>query len=125
MIKQVLLLNGLAAAMVPLHHASAYGLRVMFFWTSRCRPEDLERCAPLDVLSAQALLIIRQLDVFAVPAFLFVSGFYVALTGAGSSPSKNWRMVLPRVKYLGIPFVIWMPMHFVVIERLPRSIDEV
>jgi hypothetical protein len=125
MIKQVLLLNGLAAAMIPLHHASAYGLRVMFFWTSRCRPEDLESCSTLDVLSAQVLLIVRQFDAFAVPAFLFVSGFYIALAGAGSGSSALWSTILARVKFLAIPFVVWTTIYFVVIERLPRSIDDI
>ena len=64
--------------MVPLHHSTAYGLQAMFEWTNRYRDVAVPNFDQLGTLPYYVLMFARQFDAFGVPAFLFVSGFFIA-----------------------------------------------
>jgi surface polysaccharide O-acyltransferase-like enzyme len=70
-------------------------------------------------------MAIRQLVTFAVPAFLFISGYFIAFMARGESSKVTWGMVLPRIKVLAIPFVIWTTIRYLLLRRFPTSLDEV
>jgi len=122
MTKRLLLLNGLAVLMVPLHHATAFGLQAMFDWTYRYRPVSVPNYDQLGSLSYIITMAIRQLDGFAIPAFLFVSGFFLAFLARGKELTLS--TVTPRIKVLILPLAIWLVLRFLVLRRPPDSIYE-
>lgn len=122
MTKRLLLLNGLAVLMVPLHHATAFGLQAMFDWTYRYRPVSVPNYDQLGSLSYIITMAIRQLDGFAIPAFLFVSGFFLAFLARGKELTLG--TVTPRIKVLVAPLFIWLIIRFTVLRRPPDSIYE-
>jgi len=125
MTRRLLLLNGLAALMVPLHHSTAYGLQAMFEWTNRYRDVAVPNFDQLGTLPYYVLMLARQFDAFGVPAFLFVSGFFIAFMARGESRRVSLNDVLPRIKVLLVPFFVWTTIRYILLRRVPASIDEV
>jgi len=125
MYRRLLLLNGLAILAVVLYHASGWGFVAMFWWTDRYLSVSVPNFDQLGSPTYYALRVIEQLIAFAVPAFLFVSGFFAAfanrrqrsagaatksaLTEAGVDKRRTigWTLVWARIKALGIPFLMW------------------
>lgn len=122
MARRLLLLNGLAAACLPLFHAVVYGFQAMFLWTDRYRPVAVPNYDELGSLTYYVMLTIRQLSGFSIPAFLFVSGFFIAFLASGSGSQLNKEAIFKRIKVLIIPFVVWTAIHFILLMRLPDSI---
>ena len=124
MIRRLLTLNGLAVLGVAINHATGYGFRAMFDMLRRSAIQtgpDLSRAGSLAFYST---VFFQQLIFYTLPAFLFVSGFYLAFT-AGKKPGISWDGVLPRIKTLLIPFLLWSLFFFVVlVQRLPSSLDD-
>lgn len=79
----------------------------MFWWTHRYRPVSSPNFDQLGTLPYYGLLVVKQLTVFSVPAFLFVSGFFVAYAARGSQSTLNWKMVRRRITNLFVPYIIW------------------
>ena len=65
-------------------------------------------------VGANLLLAIRQLTLFAVPAFLFSSGFFVAFAARGNRSTFTWKMVRTRLVDLLIPYFVWSVTWFIV-----------
>lgn len=126
MIRRLLLLNGLAALAVPIHHASGYGFSAMFEWTDRYQQVTVPNYDQIGTLSYYIIILIQQLDYFALPAFMFVSGFFAAFAAVGSEPKLKWSIVKSRVINLLVPFAIWTIVFFILFtRRLPGSVDEI
>jgi membrane-bound acyltransferase YfiQ involved in biofilm formation len=125
MTKRLLLLNGLAALMVPIHHATAYGLQAMFDWTNRYRLVAVPNYDQMGSLPYNLIMITRQLDAFAIPAFFFVSGFFVAFMAKGEQRKLTWETVTPRIKVLLIPFIFWTAVRFTLLKRLPTGLPDI
>ena len=125
MFRRLLLLNGLAASAVPIHHAAAYGLLAMFQWTDRYQPVTVPDFSQLGSPPYFVLITIRQLVTFAVPVFLFVSGFYMAFLGKSQRTPLNWSVLSKRMQILAIPFLIWTAVRYVLLRRPPSSINDV
>jgi membrane-bound acyltransferase YfiQ involved in biofilm formation len=123
--RRLILLNGLAALMVPLHHAAAYGLQAMFLWTDRYRAVAVPNYDQLGTLPYYAIMVSRELHSFAVPAFLFVSGFFLAIMSKGSASRVNRNIVSQRIMALLPPFLLWTLFRFVLIGQIPSSIGDV
>jgi fucose 4-O-acetylase-like acetyltransferase len=70
-------------------------------------------------------MIIRQIVAFAVPGFLFISGYFVAFLARGKEGKVTLSMVMPRIKILIPPFIIWTIIRYVLLRRLPTSVDEI
>ena len=105
--RRLLLLGGLAILAVVCNHAAQWGTISMFWWTDRYLPTLLPIDYQMNTLSYFALSVIRKLAVFSVPAFLFISGYFVAYAARGTSASLNWRTVKARLGYLLLPYLIW------------------
>jgi probable poly-beta-1,6-N-acetyl-D-glucosamine export protein len=125
LIRRLLFLHGIAILMVPLHHASAYGLQAMYLWTDRYRDVTVPNFDMIGTMPYLITTVIRQLDTFAVPAFFFISGFYITFLGRSENSKFSLKAVLPRIKVLIIPFVLWTILRFVLIMRPPTSLDEI
>ena len=122
MARRLLLLNGLAAACLPLFHAVVYGFQAMFLWTDRYRLVTVPNYDELGSFTYYVMLTIRQLSGFSIPAFLFVSGFFIAFLASGSESQLNKGAIFKRIKVLIIPFLVWTTIHFILLMRLPDSV---
>jgi membrane-bound acyltransferase YfiQ involved in biofilm formation len=122
MTRRLLLLNGIAAIMVVLNHSSSYGLSAMIFWANRYLPVSVPYFDFIGTLPYYILFMIHQLAEFAIPAFLFVSGFFVAFTSRIEKIPFGWRSVIPRIKKLILPFFFWSIVTMVMLQQFPPNI---
>lgn len=127
MTKRLLYLNGLAILMIPLEHASAYGMQNLFFffWTALHPGVDVPNFSLLGSLPFHVFTVLRQFSAFSVPSFLFISGFFISFLARGKESKVTLSQVLPRIKVLLYPFVIWTVLRFVLIRQWPSSLDAI
>lgn len=107
MTKRLLLLNGIAALLVVLNHTAYYGFIAMFNWADRYREVAVPNYDQVGSVSYYFLFIAHQVAEMAIPAFLFVSGFFIAFAARASRSGLTWEMVWSRSKKLIPPFLIW------------------
>jgi surface polysaccharide O-acyltransferase-like enzyme len=125
MSRKLLILNGLAAIAIAVHHAAAYGLQAMFQWTDRYRSVTVPNYDMIGSPAFHVTMLIRVLVFFAVPAFFFVSGYFVGIMARGSGTPLKWTTAVPRIKVLAIPFVLWTVVRYVLLGSVPTSLDEI
>jgi len=114
MTKRLFLLGGLAILAVVLSHAAAYTQTALFLWADKYLPVSVPNWGALDSVSHYGLLVLRSTCAFAVPAFLFISGFFSAYAVRGNQPtSHQWKAVFRRVLGLVIPYLFWSIVIFV------------
>ena len=89
----------------------------MFWWTDRYRPVAVPNYDLFGSPAYYAVAAIQQLALFSVPAFLFVSGFFVAYAARGQGNDLSWKIVRTRITGLLWPYFIWM-MVYLVVEAL-------
>lgn len=106
MARRLLLLNGISALGAVIYHASGWGYTSLFWWTDRYAPVAVPDFSQMGGVSYYALRIAEQLIVFAVPAFLFVSGYFVAFA-SGRNPAMGWPLISGRLKTLLPPYIFW------------------
>lgn len=125
MTKRLLPLNGLAALMVVLNHSAFYGLYALFFWTDRYRQVSVPNFDQFGSPAYYALFFIHELAEFAIPAFLFVSGFFIAFAARTEQGELKWEFILSRIKRLILPFLLWSVIIAVLLQRLPPTFRQV
>lgn len=107
MFRRVCVLLGLSILSVVITHGSAFGLWALYAWTDRYKillPPDFN---PFQTPQWFALIFIKQIFSFCVPAFFFVSGFFIAYTVDKESRVIKSGIVKRRVFSLLIPYIIW------------------
>lgn len=125
MVRRLLLLNGIAVIGVAINHASGYGFRAMFLWADRYLSVSVPDYSQAGSLAFYGIVLVQQLIYFTLPAFLFVSGFFVAFSAGRENPHLKWSIVLARIKTLGIPLIIWIGIIFTFfLRRLPSSLND-
>ncbi|MCC6190120.1 MAG: acyltransferase [Anaerolineales bacterium] len=107
MARRLLLLNGLAIVGVVLNHSAAWVFIAMFWWTDRYRLVTVPDFDKIGSLAYYSLRIVEQVIAFSVPAFLFVSGFFVAFAAARSQSEVRWRVTWSRIGTLLVPYLVW------------------
>jgi len=107
MVKKLLYLNGLAALGAVLYHASGWGFIAMFWWTDRYRPVSVPNFDQMNSLSYFSLRFVEQFIIFAIPAFIFVSGYFLAFATGRSRNTVGWDVIFNRVKKFLIPYILW------------------
>ncbi len=105
--KKLLSINGISIAAVILYHAAGWVFIAMFWWTDRYRNVTVPNFDLLGSPEYYLLRFIEQLVIFAIPAFLFVSGYFIAFSTAKDQPAPSWQTIFSRIKSLLIPFLIW------------------
>jgi probable poly-beta-1,6-N-acetyl-D-glucosamine export protein len=105
--KRLLYLNGIAIFAVILFHATGWGMTAMFSWTHRYLAITGPDFDPTNSAAYFVLRFFEQLVVFSIPAFLFVSGFFIAFLNGRKDGTLAWKTVISRVKYLVIPYLLW------------------
>src|SRR3990172_1721085 len=107
MARRLLLLSGVAILSVILFHGAGWGLTGLLAWSPRVVAGGIGLAEARGTPAYLVFRLLEQAAVFAVPAFLFVSGFFVvfATPKAGSAPA--WNVILKRVSWLLIPYLLW------------------
>ncbi len=118
MIRRLLYLNGLATISAVLFHATGWGYTAMFWWTDRYRPVTVPNFDQLGGMTYFSIRAIEQLVIVAIPAFLFVSGFFIAFATGRTKRTIGWNVVGTRIKNLAIPYVVWSIIVFVMLFAL-------
>jgi len=113
MIRRLLLLNGLAVLGVVINHTTGWSFTAMFWWSHRYLPVESPNFEQMGGVVYYALLLAQQLIMFAVPSFLFVSGFFIAFSTKRSESTVSWKIVGSRIWLLLVPYVLWSLLFFV------------
>ena len=104
----MLLLNGLAILAVVSNHAAHTGPLTMFWWTFRYIPGSVvPNYDQFGSVTYYALIAVIKLSSFAVPAFLFVSGYFVSVVSRGHQATVSWKWVRAAILHLLVPYLIW------------------
>jgi len=101
---RLLILNGLAVLAVILNHSSIFTFWANTGFEGTITPQVLER---VGILAYSSLRVILQTITFAIPTFLFVSGYFIAFAIGRIEANRQWRIIFARIKNLFIPFLIW------------------
>lgn len=123
MIKRLLWLNGLGVLGAVINHASGWGFTALFWWTDRYWGGSVPNFSQLGSASYYGLRVMEQVIMFSIPAFLFVSGFFIAFATGRNRETVAWSVVGNRVKNLLIPYLIWSVVIFAMNAAL-RWIDD-
>lgn len=114
--RKLAFLTGLAIIAVVLNHATRWGLILQFGWQGQLSPRAIiPDQSQASGLSYYSLVAIQQLCYFGVPAFLFISGFFIAYTAQGTNNGRvSWKVVRTRIYKLFWPYIIWSVAVFIV-----------
>jgi probable poly-beta-1,6-N-acetyl-D-glucosamine export protein len=111
--RRLFLLNGLAIIAVIFNHAAGWGYTAMIWWADRYLPVTVPYHGFDNSLSYYVLLLFKELTVFAVPAFLFVSGAFLTYAARTAHGTIGWKVVRARLMTLIPPYLIWSIAIFV------------
>jgi len=112
-LKNLSILNGLAIIAVIFNHTAYWAETAMFYWTDRYKGVSIPNYDQINSISYFVTTLIHQATYFAVPAFLFVSGYFITITNRGHQSTISWKIVSTRLKSLLIPYLIWTTIIFV------------
>ncbi len=112
MTRRVFLLMGIAILVVVLSHAAGWGQIAMVNWADRYRSVTVPNFDAVGSLDWDIIVFVRQAVVWAVPAFLFCSAFFVAYAARGSSGVYSWKIARARFVDLLVPYLIWSLVWF-------------
>lgn len=107
MARRLLFLNGLATFGLVLNHASSWVFTAMFWWAHRYRDVPVPNFDAIGSPSYWVLRLVEQLIAFTVPAFLFVSGYFIAFATGREPLVARWAGVGRRLGTLLIPYLVW------------------
>lgn len=110
--KTLPLLGGISILAVVLHHATNWGLIAMIWWPHRYRDVLSPNYDQIGTPQYVSLVAINQLMMFAIPAFLFISGLFVTYAAQGPKPTLSWKVIKNRVTGLFWPYLIWSMVVF-------------
>ena len=113
MVRRLLYLNGLAVLGVVLNHAIAWSYIALFWWAHRYRPVASPNFDQMGSLAYYILRAIEQAITFSIPAFLFVSGFFVAVAAGRTQATIRWSVVASRIQNFAIPYLLWSLLIFI------------
>ena len=112
MVRRLLYLNGLAVIGVVLNHALAWSYIALFWWAHRYRSVASPNFDQMGSATYYVLRAAEQAIIFSIPAFLFVSGFFVAVAAGRAQTTIRWSIVVVRIRDLVIPYLLWSLLIF-------------
>ena len=107
MFRKLRYLTGMATVSVVIYHSTAWGFISMFWWAHRYRPVATVNFDQLGNIEYYGLRFIEQLVAFAIPAFIFLSGYFIAFATGKKYKTVGWDIVISRIRILIVPFIIW------------------
>lgn len=126
LLKRLLLLASIAICLLPVHHATGFGFQAMFDWTDRYLPVDVPNYDQIGSPAFYMMVLIQQLDYFALPAFMLVTGFFLATFAASGNPrTVGWKTAFARSRAFFIPWLVWTAIFFLFFaRRFPAGLDD-
>jgi membrane-bound acyltransferase YfiQ involved in biofilm formation len=112
MTRRVFLLMGIAIFAVVLTHAASWGQIAMVIGVGQYHPVVAPNLDVVGSLAWDIMVCVRKVVVWAAPAFLFCSGFFVAYAARNSRGVYTWKMTRARLIDLLIPYTIWSLVWF-------------
>jgi len=106
-VRRLLLLAGLAAICVVIHHATTWIVTAIVWWADKYAPVQVPDQSWLGTGRYYGVRILDQLVFFPVPAFLFVSGYFVSMAAGRADDRTRWKILLNRCLWLAVPYLIW------------------
>lgn len=85
----------------------------MTIWTSRYRLVTVPNFDMDGSFTYYMILAVRQFSQFSVPAFLFISGYYIAYADKGNQSTSIGKTIKSRLVSLVIPYIIWSIAAFI------------
>ena len=107
MYRRLSILSGIAITAVILNHAGGWGLVAMIWWAHRYRPVESPNYDMIGSFAYFVSDVIHLSTVFAVPAFLFISGFFIAYASRAGKTGLGWKSLRTRITALLIPYIVW------------------
>jgi probable poly-beta-1,6-N-acetyl-D-glucosamine export protein len=107
MTRRFLYLNGVAVLGVVGNHVLAWCFIALFWWAHRYRPVESPNFDQMYSFTYYALRFLEQIIITSIPAFLLVSGFFVAFATRKGAAFPGWAFIGTRIRYLVIPYLIW------------------
>lgn len=102
-------LRGIAILAVVISHAADYSIFSLVFWGARF---GSNHPAPdrswVGSVGYHELVGVVQLTLFAVPLFLFASGFFVAFAARGQARYLTWTTIRGWINGIFQPYLAWM-----------------
>lgn len=120
MIRRLLLLNGVSILGVILFHAVGWAFTALLFWADRYGVQPADQ---IGTPYYYFLRLIEQLIVFCLPAFLFVSGYFMAFATGRNQTTIGWKVVGLRVRDLLIPYTVWTAVCWLLFFFEARFLD--
>lgn len=112
MSRKLLYLNGLAILAVVIGHAAQRGQMAMVWWVDRYRTVSVPNYDAVGSPAYYGLFLQQVLVFFSVPAFLFVSGFFMAYSAQTLRSAPPWGVIGMRISRLLVPYTIWSLVAF-------------
>lgn len=107
MSKRLLHLNGMAILATVLNHSQGWVLIAMFLWTNRYRQVEVPNFDQVGSLSYYFMRFIGQFVLYAIPSFIFISGYFMAFAIGPKQGRSVWKGILYRIIFLLVPYLIW------------------
>jgi fucose 4-O-acetylase-like acetyltransferase len=111
--------------MVVLNHSASYGLNALFFWTDRYLQVSVPNFDQYGSLAYYILFFIHEVAEFAIPAFLFVSGYFIAFAARTNEAGIKFDFISSRIKKLISPYIVWSIIVIIVLQRFPPTLNQV
>ena len=104
----------------------AWAYAAMFGWQGEISSSITPNLNQAAGLGYYSLALIQQLAHFSVPAFLFVSGFFIAYAAKSANNAMSWKMLRVRIYKLLWPYFIWSLAVFILqaVQGRPFSVGE-
>lgn len=78
------------------HHATTWVITATVWWADRYSSAKVPDHRWIGTGGSHGVRVLEQLVFFPVPAFLFVSGYFVSLTAGQRGENLRWRTLLTR-----------------------------
>src|SRR4029453_5562871 len=106
MVRRLLALNGIAGILAVSHHSIVWAVTAMFWWTDRYSATTVPNYDRMGGFAFNMLRLVDQFSQIPVPAFLFVSGYFVVAAAGQSNKTVSWNLVMHRVAALLPPYLL-------------------
>ena len=100
-------LMGLASVAVVFHHSTHWIVTAMVWWTDRYQATTVPDITWVGSWGHTSLAALDMLAQVAVPCFLFVSGYSIAISAGAIEISVRWKVVAARLKSLISSYLLW------------------
>lgn len=113
--KRLYLLFGISIAFVVLNHSIFWCITSSNAWHGQVSTAYIPGTTPMAAWLYYLLIVVKKMATFAVPAFLFASGYFAAFSGRKTSAGgPGFKIILNRVLALAIPYAVWSVIIFLV-----------